>query len=352
MPTSALQHPQVDPTPIFEHFRGSYGTELLVAAYAEFDLFRRLAERPRSRAELSTDLALAERPTQVLVTALRAMHLLSEDEGRLAPTPLSVEHLTGGYFDVGDYLRLAADSPGVREMVTRLRTNRPAGAESAEQGAAFVFREGLESAMEREASARFFTLALAGRAKNCAPALADQVPLGAARCVLDVAGGTGIYSIALLQRHPRLRAIVFDRPEVLKVADEMAREYGVAERMQLVAGDMFRDPWPTGGDVVLLSNVLHDWDVPQCRELVERSAATLPPGGQLLIHDVFLSDSLDGPLPVALYSAALFTVTEGRAYSRAEYAAWMHAAGLEPASAIRPTLVHCGVVSGTKPAGR
>ena len=44
-------------------------------------------------------------------------------------------------------------------------------------GTAFIYRDGIESAMEAEASARHLTLALAGRAKNVAPALADAVPM-------------------------------------------------------------------------------------------------------------------------------------------------------------------------------
>ena len=57
---------------------------------------------------------------------------------------------------------------------------------------------------------------------------------------------------------------------------------------------------------------------------------------------------LDGPLPIALYSAALFTLTEGRAYSAAEYRGWLAEAGLV-VGAVLPTLVHCGVLTGTKP---
>ena len=98
--------------------------------------------------------------------------------------------------------------------------------------------------------------------------------------------------------------------------------------------------------MVLLSNVLHDWDVPECRKLVGRCAAALAPGGRLLIHDVFLNDGLDGPLPVALYSAALFSVTEGRAYSAAEYRAFLAEASLVPGPIV-PTLVHCGVLPAT-----
>jgi len=63
-------------------------------------------------------------------------------------------------------------------------------------------------------------------------------------------------------------------------------------------------------NVILLSNVLHDWDVPQCRALLKRCAAALPCGGRVLVHDVFLNDDMDGPLPVALYSGALFYLTE------------------------------------------
>jgi hypothetical protein len=99
---------------------------------------------------------------------------------------------------------------------------------------------------------------------------------------------------------------------------------------------------------ILLSNVLHDWDVPECRALIGRCAAALPPGGLLLIHDVFLRDALDGPLPIAVYSAALFSLTEGRAYSAAEYREWLEEAGLVPGE-VQPTLIHYGVLRAEKP---
>ena len=188
---------------------------------------------------------------------------------------------------------------------------------------------------------------MSGRAKNVAPHLANRLELADAAFLLDVGGGSGIYSYALLKKHPELRAIVMDGPEVLKVAEECATESDVRDRVEFMEGDMFRDPFPPGLDVVLLSNVLHDWDVAECEVLVRKSADALKPGGQVLIHDVFLNDDLDGPLPIALYSASLFSLTEGRAYSAAEYRQWLAAAGLTP-EPIRPTLVHCGVLSGKK----
>ena len=345
----ALTPPATDPTSIFELFRGNYGTELLAAAVAEFGIFERLEHASKPAETLRRELGLAERPFAVLTTALRAMNLLRFDhENRVELTALSRGHLLpGGAFFVGDYVGLAAQSPGVREMVARLKTNRPAGGEDRQKGAAFIFRAGVESAMELEASARHLTLALAGRAKNVAPHLAEKLDLSQATTLLDVGGGTGIYSIACLQRNPKLRAIVFDRPEVLKVALEFAREYGVQDRLDLIPGDMFADPLPRNADAVLLSNILHDWDIPECRTLVSKCSRSLHQGGMLAIHDVFLNDSLDGPLPIALYSAALFSMTEGRAYSAKEYAGWLNENGLH-AQPMKKTLIHCGLLVGTK----
>jgi predicted O-methyltransferase YrrM len=350
MPRSALEIPQIDPSPIVETFRGSYATDLLTAAVARLNLFAHLATAPLTLDELSHKLGLAPRPANVLVTALRAMGLIACDSaGRLSMTPLAREHLTpGGPFEMSDYISLAANSPGVLAMVERLRTNRPATAEKTDPGAAFIYRDGLESAMDSQASARRLTLALAGRARNVAPALAKNFDLAGAKLLLDVGGGTGIYSIALLQRHPTLRATVFDRPEVLKVAAEFATEYGVADRLDLVPGDMFKDPLPKNADVTLLSNILHDWDIPECERLLHRCAESLRDNGRLVIHDVFLDDDLGGPLPIALYSAALFTLTEGRAYSAAEYRAMLTHAGLKPEPAITPTLIHCGLLTARK----
>lgn len=348
MPRSAVTLPATDPTPIFEHFRGSYGTDLLVAAITEFKLFEHVGQQVLERETLQQRLNLADRPFNVLTTALRAMGLLHVDSaGRFGLTALAEEHLRGDEpFYVGDYVGLAAKSPGVQEMAARLRANVPAGVEKKE-GAAFIYKEGLESAMEQEESARFLTMALAGRAKNVAPHLAAKLDLTGVTKILDVGGGTGIYSIALLQKHPTLRAVVYDRPEVLKVAAEMAREYGVHERLDVQPGDMFTGELPTDCQAVLLSNILHDWDVPENLALLARCAAVLPVGGRLIIHDVFLHDALDGPLPIALYSAALFTLTEGRAYSAAEYSSWLKQIGLTPKPIVN-TFIHCGALVGIK----
>ena len=346
--------PDVDPAELFEIFRGNFGSELLVSAVTEFDVFEKLYNGPLSWAALRKELKLSERAMTVLITALRSMGLITSTlVNELQLTPMARRHLirSSPYY-VGDYFGLAAQSAGVLEMTRRLRTDKPKGASpggvgsgESSDGVGFIFKPGIDSAMEKTDSARSLTLALAGRAKNVAPMLARALPLGLTGHLLDVGGGTGIYSIAFLRANPQLRATVWDRPEVLRVAKEFAAASGVESRLELLEGDMFGDPWPKGADITLFSNILHDWDVEDCRRLLKRCARESVDGSRVVIHDVFLNDSMDGPLPIALYSAALFCVTEGRAYSVAEYREMMKEAGIHPVQKIT-TLIHCGALIG------
>ena len=274
-------------------------------------------------------------------------HVNHELRWKIPLTELAREHpVPGAPFDVGDYITTATDSPGVQTMVQCLRSNRPLGSDN-ETEVGFVYRNGIRSAMDTTSLAQHFTLLLADRAKNVANVLVQPISMNGVTKILNVGGGTGIYTFSLLQKKTSLRGVVLDHPEVLKIAAEMATAYGVADRLEFVGGDKFVDQLPQNCEVILLSNVLHDWDEPECQQLVQRCADALPAAGRLLIHDVFLNDALDGPLPIAIYSAALFLVTEGRAYSAKEYRHWLTQVGLLP-SEIVSTLIHCGVLPATK----
>ena len=128
---------------------------------------------------------------------------------------------------------------------------------------------------------------------------------------------------ALLEKNPSLEITLIDLPEVLKVASEVIGDHPARHRLHLQEADMFRWTSQQPLEACLFSNVFHDWDIPQCQALIRHFTDQLDPGGRLIIHDVFLDDTLAGPLAIALYSIALFTLTEGRVYSAHEYKQWL-----------------------------
>jgi acetylserotonin N-methyltransferase len=208
------------------------------------------------------------------------------------------------------------------DMLKVLRSGKPANWGSYDPQA-------WAQAMEREDFAAQFTAAMDCRGVLLGPALARKVDLSHSTALLDVAGGSGIYACALAVQHPRLRAAVLEKPPVDRIAREAVARQQCSERVSVIAGDMFRDAWPAGFDVHLLSNVLHDWEEPVVRELLAKSHAALPAGGLLFIHDAFINAEKTGPLHVAEYSALLMQITEGKCYSLGEMRTYLHDAGFE-----------------------
>jgi acetylserotonin N-methyltransferase len=93
--------------------------------------------------------------------------------------------------------------------------------------------------------------------------------------------------------------------------------------------------------------VLHDWDEPVVRTLVEKSFAALQPGGLVVVHDAFLNAEKNGPLHVAEYSVLLMHSTEGRCYSTAEMGQYLTDAGFRDVT-YRDTAAARGIMTANK----
>ena len=141
---------------------------------------------------------------------------------------------------------------------------------------------------------------------------------------------------------------MYEKPPVDGVARRAIAERGFAERVDVIAGDMLAAPLPRGYDVHLVSNVIHDWDLPRVRAILARSFEALEPGGLILIHDAHLDADKRGPLAVAAYSVMLMHATEGRCYSTAEMDACLREAGFGPSTVI-PTAADRSLISAAKP---
>lgn len=310
--------PQHEPTLLLRYRDRQYAADLIAAAILEFDLFTWLGNNPEtSTTDLLTHFEIAARPGDVLLTLCRAMGLISTnamDQHRL--TPMAGEHVVASSpWFLGPYYKPIANSPILKDHLKVLKTGRPANWQAQDDGSDW------HASMLDPTFASDFTDMMNCRGLSFGQALAADLtePLASRKHVLDVGGGSGIYSSTLVAKHDHLRATVLEQPPVDTLVKGEIERHGLCERVDVVSADMFSDDWPTGADVVLLSNVLHDWDFPEVIALLEKSAEALPSDGLLVIHEAFINDNKTGPLPVAEYSALLANITQGKCYSAKEY---------------------------------
>ncbi len=345
LPVDLTRLPATDPLEIYRYRDGLYAVDLLTAAICEFDFFTWLAAHPGDLAAICAGLGLTPRPTDVMLTLFTADGFIARDAaGVFSPTPVAREHLVStSPFFLGPYYASLKQRPVVRDYVTILRTGKPANWGS------FKTEKAWSDAMLTDEFATTFTAAMDCRGFVLGPELARTLsPCPGAR-LLDIAGGSGIYACTIAAHHPTLTATVFERPPVDAIARTMIAKRGYTSRVSVVAGDMFVDPLPTGHDVHLYSNVIHDWDTDKVPALLAASFAALPPGGTLVVHDCHLHADKSGPLPVAKYSAILMAVTEGKCYSIAEMHALLTAAGFTDLT-YTPTVADRSVITARKPA--
>lgn len=340
----------LDLAPITRHLRAKAGSHLLVAAVHHLNVFEELDRGPKLMSELQQNLRLKERPAFVLIPALCAMGMLEFNKSeQLQLTELGRYLTLSCATNLIGYTGLDKQDQGVLQITEWLRNDGP---QDVTQGLSYVKDEQAPSPMDEPEAARFFTMALAGRAKYLSPIVAGKMSKREGH-LLDVAAGTGYYTYEWLLVNPGSRATVFDRPEVLKVAGELLESFcndnriGVntlKERLTFMPGDMLTDNLPKA-DLLLAASLFHDWPAETCQLLAKKFADALNPRGELWIHDTFLNDTLDGPLAVTDYSAMLFLGTKGRAYSRKEYRNWLSNASLIPTLENIPTLLDYGLIS-------
>jgi predicted O-methyltransferase YrrM len=339
-----LTPPDTDPTSIYRYRDGLYAVDMLTAALCHLDLFSCLAEQPADLPALCRSLDLRERPADVMLTLFTAMGLLQNSAGVFSLTKMAREHLVkSSPWFIGPYFASVKERPVCRDILAVLRTGQPSNWASLRDEKQWA------KAMEDQTFAHTFTAAMDCRGVLLGPALAAKLDCSRHHRLLDIAGGSGVYACSIVARHPHLQASVLEKPPVDNLARRSLADRGFADRVEVLVGDMFGDSLPRGFDLHLFSNVLHDWDEKRVKQLLAKSAAALPEGGMIIIHDAHINADKTGPLPVAAYSALLMTITEGKCYSEKEMASYLAEAGFEGIDC-SPTAVDRSVMTATKTA--
>ncbi len=103
-----------------------------------------------------------------------------------------------------------------------------------------------------------------------------------AKKVVDVGGGGGLMLATILKENPHLSGVVQDLPSVIASEGHIIEKVGVAERCKLVSKSFFDDV-ATGGDIYILSAIIHDWDDESCIKILRNCHKKIHDSGKLLL---------------------------------------------------------------------
>ena len=212
---------------------------------------------------------------------------------------------------------------------------------------------GLESSFAYYAKhpdeARIFDDAMSANSALVGATAAKAYDFSAASRIVDVGGGQGKVLASILKAHPNLRGILFDLPRVVEGAPAFLASEGVAERCEAIGGDMFVSV-PAGGDVYVLSHVIHDWDDEHSVKILQTCRRAMASSAKLLILDRVMPACVE-PNPtvqgyVLLDLRMMVGTVGGRERTAEEFKALLSAANLQLAQII-PTLAPVSVIEAT-----
>jgi acetylserotonin N-methyltransferase len=311
-----------------------------LAVADELHLFEALAAIPLSVDELASALTLEPRAAEAITGVMTSLGFLRLADARFALTDTARTYLlpTSPFYWGGMLRRIREVPVDCKKLLASLR----GGVAAAEARLTAMW----EAPVPPPEALVGFTHAM--HAHSFSLAMRTISKFGITGSLLDVAGGSGSYSIAATIHDPAVSSTVLELPPVCAVAASYAAEHGVGARVATIAADMFTTPWPEGHDAILLADILHDWDDTRCRELAHRAFAALPSRGRVLVHEMLLDDDKVGPPTAIAYSMIMVFVTQGRQRSGADLRAILESAGFSDVRVV-PTANGYSIVEGTRP---
>ncbi len=292
-----------------------YAAPMILGAAVQHRIFDLLEDGAKTAAEMSQANGASLRGVRSIMNALTGFGLLTKDaNGRYALTPESATFLVrgkpafiGGFMQHGSQL-----IPKWLQLGEIVQTGKAARSVNQEGEGSQFFQAFVED---------LFPVSLPS-----AKTLAGSFPN--AKRVLDLAAGSGVWSIPLAQNATAVRVTAVDWAGVLPATRRMTERFGVADQYEFVAGDLREAAFGSGHDLAILGHILHSEGEKRSRELLGKVFRALAPGGTIAIAEFLANDDRSGP-PLAMLFAVnmLVNTDEGDTFTLPEISQRLREAG-------------------------
>ncbi len=298
---------------------GGFERAAVVLGATHLDLFSSLASGPATATEVATQTSLPVRGVERVLNACAALGFVVKEQDRYHNSPLANAFLVRGQpAYVGNLIKQARERYDAwGKLPEGIKQDKPVlpltGAE--------LFNTSPEVLDN-------YVHGLFDLGKGLARRICDLVDLSGCRSLLDIAGGSGVYSILFCRQFPQLKATVFDLPPILQRTREIITRESMASQVSVREGNYFTDNFGSGFDVVLLSNMLQTEGRQTGPMVLKKAFTALNPGGQILVHGIMPNPDRVSPLQPVLFSLFMMMVfPEGEAYPGEEIIGWLHKTG-------------------------
>lgn len=301
-------------------FAFGFAPPLLLEAAIHFRVFDHLAESSRTLDEVASATGASHRGMRALLDALVGLEILRRDGEKYALTPESDAFLVssrpgfqGGMFrHVSEHLL-----PHWLRLNEAVRTGKPDASVNQQSTGGEFFKQFVEDLFPRGYPA----------AKRLAEELKIETS-GDAPSVLDLAAGSGVWSIAFAERSPQVQVTAVDWPAVIPVTRSVTEKHGVTEQYRFVEGDLLEADFGSGHRVATLGHILHSEGEARSRRLLAKVFDALAPGGVIAIAEMVPNDQRTGPAHALIFGANMLVHTdEGDVFTFGEMSAWLREAG-------------------------
>jgi 2-polyprenyl-3-methyl-5-hydroxy-6-metoxy-1,4-benzoquinol methylase len=331
-----MQQPaQVTPQLFFDTAT-AYQRSAAIKTALELDVFTRVGEGKTTAKAIADAVGASERGIRILCDSLTVMGFLTKsgsDYGLSDVSSAFLDRRSRSYVgDAVDFLMSDAQQRGFDDLTGAVKRGgaRPEGNASV--------------AAESEMWVKF--------ARGMMPFVFPMAEMAAAQIglpedqklkVLDIAAGHGIFGISVALRYPNSEVYGADWANVLAVAEENAKHFGVASRYHTIPGDAFTTDLGSGYDVVLVPNFLHHFDPEACTAFLKKVNDSLADGGRVLTVEFVPNDDRISPPMSAMFALVMLAGTpSGDAYTFAEIKQMAEKAGFSQNElvALEPTPSH------------
>ena len=325
---TAVNTQQLSPEHILKIGMGFWASKTVLAA-VNLEVFTLLADGPKSAVEIKDHLGLHNRGYIDFLDALVAL-------GFLERTGLGIDAIytntpeTDFFLDKNKLSYLG----GMLEMSNNrlyrywdnleegLKTGKPQNElkNSNSENQFYDIYANKESLAE-------FQNAMSGLQMGAFITLAKKFDFSNYSTFCDVGGGNGSLCIQIALNNQNMICTNFDLSAVEELAKTNIRSFNLSSRVKVVSGDFFKDELPES-DIIVMGNILHDWNEEEKLLLMKKAYDALPDGGAFIcIENIIDNDRNKNVLGLLMSLNMLIETKGGFDFTFNDFDLWAHRTG-------------------------